>query len=173
MGSIFAWGVPSHACYKAGSILGGAVPPLLVGSHFLLLPSRAQWAIQNPHLSGARKRATPPRSPSTATPRRIARWGTRSRASVWPRPFWRRPPPPSSSCPSSITRRETSGHGCGGQHQWSHFEGFQCTTHVRTYLSGWIGMFTGTIWILTHGHMGGVEIRRSEDLWDVHFRESH
>ena len=30
------------------------------------------------------------------------------------------------------------------------------TTHFRTYLSGWIGMVTGgTIWILTHGHMGG------------------
>ena len=28
----------------------------------------------------------------------------------------------------------------------------RCTTHFRTYFSGWIGMFTGgTIWILTHG----------------------
>ena len=34
------------------------------------------------------------------------------------------------------------------------FWGFRCTTHVRTYFSGWIGTFTGgTIWLLTHGHM--------------------
>ena len=32
------------------------------------------------------------------------------------------------------------------------FWGFRCTTHFRTYFSGWIGMFTGgTIWTLTHG----------------------
>ena len=24
-------------------------------------------------------------------------------------------------------------------------------TRFRTYFSGWIGMFTGTIWILSHG----------------------
>ena len=30
----------------------------------------------------------------------------------------------------------------------------RCTTHFRTYFSGWIGIFTrGTIWILTHGHL--------------------
>ena len=34
------------------------------------------------------------------------------------------------------------------------FWGFRCTTHFRTYFSGWIGMFTGaTIWVLTHGQM--------------------
>ena len=27
------------------------------------------------------------------------------------------------------------------------------TTHFSTYFSGWIGMFTGTIWTLTHGHI--------------------
>ena len=30
----------------------------------------------------------------------------------------------------------------------------RCTTHFRTYFSGWIGIFTGgTIWILTHGDL--------------------
>ena len=30
----------------------------------------------------------------------------------------------------------------------------RCTTHFRTYFSGWSGMFTGgTIWVLTHGHI--------------------
>ena len=30
----------------------------------------------------------------------------------------------------------------------------RCTTHFRTYFSGWIGMFTGgTIWLLTHGQV--------------------
>ena len=36
------------------------------------------------------------------------------------------------------------------------FRGFRCTTHFRTYFSGWIGMFTrGTIWVLPHSHMFG------------------
>ena len=35
----------------------------------------------------------------------------------------------------------------------THFGGFRCTTHFRTYFSGEIGMFTGgTIWILSRGH---------------------
>ena len=41
-----------------------------------------------------------------------------------------------------------------GQNQWYHFGVIRCTTHFRTYFSGWIGMFTGgTIWLLTHGHV--------------------
>ena len=37
--------------------------------------------------------------------------------------------------------------------KWYRFWG-RCTTHFRTYFSGWIGMSTGgTIWILTHGHV--------------------
>ena len=50
-----------------------------------------------------------------------------------------------------------------GQNQWSHVGVGEFTTHFRTYLSGWIGMFTGvTIWSLTHGQIS---------LWfDLFFR---
>ena len=42
-----------------------------------------------------------------------------------------------------------------GQNQWYHFVAF-CTTHIRTYFSGWIGMFTGgSIWVLTHTQIAG------------------
>ena len=30
-----------------------------------------------------------------------------------------------------------------GQNQWYHFGVGEFTTHFRTYVSGWIGMFTG------------------------------
>ena len=36
----------------------------------------------------------------------------------------------------------------------THLVDLRCTTHFRTYLSGWIGMLTGgAIWILTHGQV--------------------
>ena len=48
-----------------------------------------------------------------------------------------------------------------GQNQ----NGSQCTTHFRTYFSGWIGMFTGgTIWILTHGHLSEPHLADGEWL---------
>ena len=38
----------------------------------------------------------------------------------------------------------------------SHFGVGEFTTHFRTYLSCWIGMFIqNTIWVLTHGQMAG------------------
>ena len=37
------------------------------------------------------------------------------------------------------------------------------TPHVRTYFSGWIGMFTGgTIWLLTRGRRIGTQSRSRE-----------
>ena len=50
----------------------------------------------------------------------------------------------------------------------------RCTTHFRTYFSGWIGMFTGgTVWILTHGHINqwlGAGVRkRTKHLPGVSF----
>ena len=44
--------------------------------------------------------------------------------------------------------------GCGSKAMGSHFGMGEFTAHVRTYFSGWIGMFTeGTIWVLTHGRL--------------------
>ena len=47
-------------------------------------------------------------------------------------------------------------YGCGSKPFWYHFWVGEFTTHLRTYFSGWIGMFGGTIWILTHSHVGAV-----------------
>ena len=47
--------------------------------------------------------------------------------------------------------------GCGCQTEWDRILGVfgEFTTHLRSNFSGWIGMFTGgTIWPLTHGHVG-------------------
>ena len=53
-----------------------------------------------------------------------------------------------------LIRGTDQSHVAEGQSQWYHFDVGEFTTHVRTYFSGWIGMFTGgTIWILTHGHV--------------------
>ena len=41
-----------------------------------------------------------------------------------------------------------------GQHQCYHFGVGEFTTHFRTYVSGWIGTFTGAYGVLTHGHVG-------------------
>ena len=44
----------------------------------------------------------------------------------------------------------------------------RCTTHLRAYFSGWIGMFTGgTIRLLTHGHICGGP--RPISAWERHF----
>ena len=44
--------------------------------------------------------------------------------------------------------------GCGCQNRFGIPFWGRCTTHFRTYFSGWIGMFTGgTIWPLTHGQV--------------------
>ena len=50
----------------------------------------------------------------------------------------------------------------------SHFGVGELATHVRTYFSGWSGMFTGTIWILTHGLLSasGPEARASRHRKD-------
>ena len=41
-----------------------------------------------------------------------------------------------------------------GQNQWDPIFGVgEFTTHFRTYLSGWIGIFTATTWLMTHGHI--------------------
>ena len=50
----------------------------------------------------------------------------------------------------------------------SHLGVGEFTTHFRTYLSGWIGMFTGgTIWILTHGHMAAMGVLFLGDLCET------
>ena len=43
-----------------------------------------------------------------------------------------------------VTHLEVSQHDRGSKPMGSHFGvGDRCTTHFRTYFSGWIGMFTG------------------------------
>ena len=43
---------------------------------------------------------------------------------------------------------------------WDPILGVGEFTQFRTYFSGWIGMFTGTIWVLTHGQMDVLSSRR-------------
>ena len=51
-----------------------------------------------------------------------------------------------------------------GQNQWDPILVGRCT-HFRTHLVG-IGMFTGgTIWILTHGHMGASSFLELESFF--------
>ena len=81
-------------------------------------------------------------------------FGTRSQnLAVFLRPevdrigaFWVLPKPfPEGSRAFTFLRTPKEAEGV-------HFGGFRCTTHFRTYFSGWIGMFTGgTIWILIYG----------------------
>ena len=74
--------------------------------------------------------------------------------------------------------RQEERHEAGGRPKWLWVEtnGIpfwlvgEFTTHCRTYLSGWIGMFTwGTIWVLTHGQMGEIKLGRPKKPRTGHF----
>ena len=54
-----------------------------------------------------------------------------------------------------------------GQNQWYHFGVGEFTTHLRTYFSSWIGMFTAcTIWILCMAKLSPERKSREEFFED-------
>ena len=57
--------------------------------------------------------------------------------------------------------------GLGSKPMGSHFGIGEFTTHFRAYFSGWIGMFTGTIWVLTHDHTP-VQGKNHHNQWFKH-----
>ena len=85
------------------------------------------------------------------------------------------PSPPTSSCRSSFGAQ---GNMAVGQNQWYHVGVGEFTTHFSRDFSGWAGMFTGTVWLLTHGHegrkrgwqTGAIQAPPPFGGWEVHQR---